>query len=52
MSKYDPVLANSIGKMILAAVLLVFIGASILTVTWPSGSVAQFTSEPVRNDTL
>lgn len=44
MSKDKPSLANSIGKVILAAVLLVFLGASILTVTWPSGPVSQFTS--------
>lgn len=37
-------LGKAIGKTVLAAVLLVFIGASILTVTWPSGTVAQFTS--------
>ena len=43
MSK-APGLGNAIGKTILAAVLLVFIGASILTVTWPSGPLAQFTS--------
>jgi hypothetical protein len=45
VSKNQTGLANSIGKIILAAVLLVFLGASILTVTWPSGPVAQFTSE-------
>jgi NADH:ubiquinone oxidoreductase subunit 6 (subunit J) len=37
-------LGNAIGKTILAAALLVFIGASILTVTWPSGPIAQFAS--------
>jgi NADH:ubiquinone oxidoreductase subunit 6 (subunit J) len=37
-------LGNAIGKTILTAVLLVFVGASILTVTWPTGPVAQFTS--------
>jgi NADH:ubiquinone oxidoreductase subunit 6 (subunit J) len=37
-------LGNAIGKVVLAAVLLVFIGASILYVTWPSGPVAQFTT--------
>jgi NADH:ubiquinone oxidoreductase subunit 6 (subunit J) len=40
-----PGLGNAIGKTILAAVLLVFIGASLLTVTWPSGPVAQFTTQ-------
>lgn len=35
-------IGNAIGKTILAAVLLVFIGASLLTVTWPSGPIAQF----------
>ena len=43
MSK-APSLGNAIGKTILAAVMLVFIGASILTVTWPSGPIAQFTT--------
>ena len=42
-------LRNAIGKTILAAVLLVFIGASILTVTWPSGPVAQFTTADFGN---
>ena len=41
MSK-APGIGNAIGKVILGAVLLVFIGASILDVTWPSGPVAQF----------
>ena len=40
MSKV-PGIRNAIGKTILAAVLLVFIGASLLTVTWPSGPVAE-----------
>jgi len=40
-----PGLGNAIGKTILAAVLLVFVGASILTVTWPDGPVAQFTTD-------
>lgn len=44
MSKRRSDLANSIGKIILGAVLLTFIGASILAVTWPSGPIAQFTS--------
>jgi NADH:ubiquinone oxidoreductase subunit 6 (subunit J) len=44
VSKVRSSLANPIGKVILAAVLLVFLGASILTVTWPNSSVAQFTS--------
>ena len=35
---------NAIGKVILGAVLLVFIGASILTVTWPDGPMAQITT--------
>jgi NADH:ubiquinone oxidoreductase subunit 6 (subunit J) len=38
-------LGNAIGKTVLAAVLLVFIGASILWVTWPSGPIAQFASK-------
>jgi hypothetical protein len=38
-------LGNLIGKTLLAAALLVFIGASILMVTWPSGPIAQFASE-------
>jgi NADH:ubiquinone oxidoreductase subunit 6 (subunit J) len=37
-------LGNAIGKTLLAAALLIFIGASILTVTWPSGPIAQFAS--------
>jgi NADH:ubiquinone oxidoreductase subunit 6 (subunit J) len=40
-----PGLGNAIGKTILAAVLLVFVGASILMVTWPSGPIAQFASD-------
>jgi NADH:ubiquinone oxidoreductase subunit 6 (subunit J) len=36
---------KSIGKVVLAAVLLVFVGASILAVTWPSGPLAQFASK-------
>lgn len=43
MSK-EPGLRNAIGKTILAAVLLVFIGASLLDVTWPNGPVAQFST--------
>ncbi len=38
-------LGNAIGKTILGAALLAFIVVSILTVTWPSGPLAQFTSE-------
>jgi NADH:ubiquinone oxidoreductase subunit 6 (subunit J) len=37
-------LGKAVGKTLLAAVLLVFIGVSVLTVTWPSGPVAQFTT--------
>ena len=44
MSKKRSDLSSAIGKSVLAAVLLVFIGVSILTVTWPSGPVAQFTT--------
>ena len=44
MSKERPGLASTVGKVILVAVLLVFIGASILDVTWPSGPIAQFTT--------
>ncbi len=43
MSKSQGI-GNAIGKTILAAVLLVFMGASLLTVTWPSGPIAQFTT--------
>ena len=48
MSK-APGMRNAIGKTILAAVLLVFIGVSILTVTWPSGPLAQFTTADFGN---
>ena len=41
MSKM-PGIGGPVGKIILGAVLLVFIGVSILNVTWPSGPVAQF----------
>ncbi len=44
MSKKQSGLANAIGKTILGAVLLAFIGVSILTVTWPSGPIAQITT--------
>ena len=35
---------SAIGKIILAAVLLIFICVSILTVTWPDGPIAQITT--------
>ena len=44
MSKSSGV-GKVIGRTILAAVLLVFVGASILTVTWPSSPLAQFTTD-------
>jgi NADH:ubiquinone oxidoreductase subunit 6 (subunit J) len=37
-----PGIGSAVGKIILGAVLLVFIGISILNVTWPNGPVAQF----------